>query len=144
METPSFFRTGITPCPPRRATPFTTCGPWREQNGGSRCTKTRRTVGSTTSLEADMAFPPIDSRTCIVRDTGARKGRTQSVAPGKTASQLLHYGRIILDSGENAAAETGALETGLICLKGEATVVVGAERFNVKPYDSVYVPRDAR
>ncbi len=54
-----------------------------------------------------MAFPPIDSRTCIVRDTAARKGRTQSVAPGKTASQLLHYGRIILDAGEKAARRYG-------------------------------------
>jgi 5-deoxy-glucuronate isomerase len=91
-----------------------------------------------------MSFLPIDSRTCIVRDTAARKGRTQTVAPGKTASQLLHYGRIILDAGEKAGADTGTLETGLICLKGEATVTVGAERFAMRPYDSLYVPRDAR
>ena len=47
-----------------------------------------------------MSFPAIDSRTCIVRDTAAPKGRTQSVTPGKTAAQLLHYGRIILDAGQ--------------------------------------------
>jgi len=91
-----------------------------------------------------MAIPTIDSRTCIVRDTAARKGRTQSVAPGTTAAQYLHYGRIILDAGQKTAADTGTLETGLICLKGEATVTVGSDRFSMRPYDALYVPRDAR
>jgi 5-deoxy-glucuronate isomerase len=91
-----------------------------------------------------MSFPAIDSRTCIIRDTAARKGRTQSVAPGKTAAQYLHYGRIILDGGQKAAVDTDTLETGLICLKGEASVAVGRDRFSMAPFDALYVPRDAR
>src|SRR5437899_1654755 len=34
---------------------------------------------------------------CVVRNTAARKGRSQSVTPGSTAARHLHYGRIILD-----------------------------------------------
>jgi len=90
-----------------------------------------------------MSFPAIDSRTCIVRNTATTKGRTQSVTPGKTAAQYLHYGRIILDAGQHSAVDTGTLETGLICLKGEASVSVGGDNFTLRRYDALYVPRDA-
>ena len=92
-----------------------------------------------------MALPAIDVNTCVVRNTAAAKGRTRSVVPGKTAAQHLHYGRIILDDpGAKIAVETGRLETGLVCLKGEATVEVGGRQFVLRPYDALYVPRDAR
>ena len=68
-----------------------------------------------------MTLPSIDNRTCIVRDTDAQPGRTRSVAPGKTAAQHLNYGRIILGSSDAAIeVPAGGMETGLVCLKGQA------------------------
>src|SRR5919108_977086 len=90
------------------------------------------------------AMSHIAKETCIVRNTAARKGRTQAIFPGRTASKYLHYGRIILDHADPPLAfETGDKETGLICLKGSATVRAGSETLAVNRYDSVYVPRDA-
>ena len=95
-------------------------------------------------LEDDVAFPAIEARTCVVRNTAAAKGRTRSIVPGKTAAQHLHYGRIILDAGGKETVDTGTLETGLVCLKGEAAVSVDGRSFTLRPYDALYVPRDAR
>ncbi len=89
-----------------------------------------------------MPLSDIRSDTCIVRNTAARHGRTRSVAPGTTAMRELHYGRIILDGGERLTVEPGEFETGLICLKGAATIAAGGQTFAVTPYDTLYVPRD--
>lgn len=91
-----------------------------------------------------MAIPSIEPRTCVIRNTAARKGRTASVVPGKTAAQHLYYGRIILDaSGAALSVDTQDRETALVSLKGEARVVVDAQDVTLKPYDALYVPRDA-
>ncbi len=82
---------------------------------------------------------------CVVRNTAARPGRTRAVTPGATAATHLHYGRIIL--GEAAAAlpfHTGEHETGLIALKGAATVAAGGRTFSLGQYDALYVPRDCQ
>ena len=72
-----------------------------------------------------MTTDTIAPTTCIVRNTAAAKGRTCAVAPGTTASRYLHYGRIILDVGDAPLSfATGDRETGLICLRGRATVAV--------------------
>ena len=42
----------------------------------------------------------IRTETCVVRNTGARKGRHLSVTPQTTASRHLYYGRIVLDAGD--------------------------------------------
>ena len=92
-----------------------------------------------------MTLPSIDNRTCIVRDTHARPGRTRSVEPGATAARHLHYGRIILAAAD-APAEVapGEMETGLVCLKGAARVTVAATDYELVPYDALYIPRDER
>ena len=82
--------------------------------------------------------------TCVVRDTAARKGRTQSVSPGSTPVRHLHYGRIILDSGEASIAfASGERETALVCLRGSAAVTADGEAHTLQRYDALYVPRDA-
>lgn len=92
-----------------------------------------------------MTLPSIDPKTCIVRNTGSRKGRHISVTPENTASQHLHYGRIILDAGDAPLdVDPGMHETGLICLKGGATVRLGAEQYALVPYDALYIPRITR
>jgi 5-deoxy-glucuronate isomerase len=91
-----------------------------------------------------MNLPAIDPRTCIVRNTAASKGRTRSVAPGTTAARHLHYGRIILDAGDAAVhVDPGTHETGLVCLKGHASVTVAGRTFDMTPYDSIYIPRQS-
>ncbi len=82
-------------------------------------------------------LPPIDARTCVVRDTAAHRGRRISVKPGDTAARHLHYGRIVLHD-ESIAFSTEDRETAFICLKGSATVAGDT----LVPYDALYLPRD--
>ena len=89
-----------------------------------------------------MPLSDIRSDTCIVRNTAARHGRSRSVAHGTTAMRELNYGRIILDGGERLTVNPAEFETGLICLKGAATIAAGGQTFAVTPYDTLYVPRD--
>ena len=90
-----------------------------------------------------MTLQQIAKDTCIVRNTAGRKGRTISVEPDSTASRYLRYGRIILDEADAPLRfETGELETGLVCLRGTATVTSGDRSFTLGRLDSLYVPRD--
>ena len=89
-----------------------------------------------------MSLQQLAKDTCIVRNTAGHKGRTLAVEPG-AASRYLYYGRIVLDAGDAPIRfDTNQLETGLICLKGSATVRANNETFTLGRYDSVYVPRD--
>jgi 5-deoxy-glucuronate isomerase len=90
-----------------------------------------------------MAILPITDRTCIVRNTGATRGRTLAIEPGKTAVKHLRYGRIILaHTDAPVSVDAGGLETGLIALAGEATVTLEGFEYHMRPYDSLYMPRD--
>ena len=81
--------------------------------------------------------------TCVVRNTAGRRGRTESVTAGPVMRHL-HYGRIILDAGDPPIRfATGDRETGLVCLRGTATVATGDTRTTLARYDAIYVPRDA-
>ena len=92
-----------------------------------------------------MTLASITPDTCVVRNTAARKGRTQAIVPGRTAaSRHLHYGRIILDADEAPLAiESVANETGLIGLRGSAVVTVSGASYDLGPYDALYIPRDS-
>jgi len=91
-----------------------------------------------------MNIEQITPRTCIVRDTAARKGRTYAVMPGTSALRHLRYGRIILDAADDPVRfDTSEFETGLICLKGQAFVRVGDAAHTLDRYDALYVPRDS-
>jgi 5-deoxy-glucuronate isomerase len=92
-----------------------------------------------------MQRHPISPDGCIVRNTGARKGRTLSVVPGRSATRFLHYGRIILDPRQQPVRfDTSDCETGLVCLKGTATVNVGPHSFRMDRLDALYVPRESQ
>jgi 5-deoxy-glucuronate isomerase len=89
-----------------------------------------------------MTLPSLLPQTCIVRNTAAKKGRNLTVTPETTAAQHLHYGRIILDAGdEPVTVDPGTRETGLICLKGSASVGLGAGPYTLDRYDALYIPR---
>lgn len=87
----------------------------------------------------------LSEEACVRRATNRAKGRTCSLAPGNGAVRHLHYGRIILDAGDTPLGfSTGECETGLICLRGRATVEAAGERFDLTPYDAIYAPRDSQ
>jgi len=87
---------------------------------------------------------PINAASCVVRKTDSKKGRSRWLAPGLAPVRQLHYGRIILDAGDEPVRfETAGHETGLVCLKGAALVKVAEQSFQLAPYDALYVPRDA-
>ena len=89
-----------------------------------------------------MSLQQIAKDTCIVRNTAGHKGRTVAVEPG-AASRYLYYGRIVLDEGDAPIRfDTGERETGLVCLKGSATVRANGQAFTLGRLDSLYVPRD--
>ena len=91
-----------------------------------------------------MTTETLAPATCVVRNTAAGKGRTISVAPGPVMRHL-QYGRIILDAGAAPVSfDTGDRETGLVCLRGGATVTTGDTRVTLGRYDAIYVPRDSR
>jgi 5-deoxy-glucuronate isomerase len=95
-------------------------------------------------MKEQIALEPIRRETCVVKGTNSAKGRTTSVAPGKTASRNLFYGRIIIEAGDAPIVfETAERETGLICLNGVANVTTGEGDFTLNRYDAIYIPRDS-
>jgi 5-deoxy-glucuronate isomerase len=90
------------------------------------------------------SLEPIRAESCVVRKTAAHKGRRLSVVPGRTAARHLHYGRIVLAAGDAPLRfSTEERETGLLCLKGAASVELDGRSYPLERYDGLYVPRDA-
>ncbi|HEV3202084.1 MAG TPA: 5-deoxy-glucuronate isomerase [Bryobacteraceae bacterium] len=89
-------------------------------------------------------FHIVNQEGCLIRATHTRKGRTSWLNSHTGSVRHLHYGRIILDS-ESAPLEfsTAMHESGLICLRGRASIEVAAAHFELAPYDALYVPRDS-
>lgn len=96
-------------------------------------------------MQAQIQLANIDPATCVVKGTHKLKGRTNSVAPGATASRNLFYGRVIIEAGDAPIAfENGTHETGLVCLNGSGSVTTGGQTFAMNRYDALYVPRDSQ
>ena len=90
-----------------------------------------------------MATQVLAPQTCVVRDTASRRGRTRSVDPRSAPTRYLHYGRIILDANTPALGfATNDMETGLVCLRGSATVHIDNAEYTLTRYDTIYAPRD--
>lgn len=90
------------------------------------------------------AVPTITEARCVVRDTGRTRGRSRWVAPGRTSARHLHYGRIVLDAGDAPVTfPTANHETGLVVLRGSATVDTEGGPRRLEQYDALYVPRRA-
>jgi 5-deoxy-glucuronate isomerase len=80
----------------------------------------------------------------IFRKTNVHRGRKVFITPENSTMQHLCYARTILDqSTPEAGWEDGKRETALICLSGQAEVIVGADRFSLSERDAVYIPRGA-
>ena len=80
----------------------------------------------------------------IFRATDRHLGRKMCVTPSNSATQHLHYARIVLADGEKSVSfETGERETGLIVLNGEAQVQVAGQSHDLSRFDGIYIPRGA-
>lgn len=95
-------------------------------------------------MSQQIGLERIDPNKCFVPRTHEGKGRRTAVAPGPTAARYLHYGRITLDADTSPEVfKNNDHETGLICLKGTATVKTAGQSFNLAQYDALYIPRDS-
>jgi len=90
----------------------------------------------------------------VLRKTNKHVGRRILVNPANSAMQHLAYGRIILNTAKREESFSSEdRETGLICLSGQATVVVENSKVKnselkssetiLEPYDAIYIPRDS-
>lgn len=80
----------------------------------------------------------------VFRKTHEHTGRHISIRPRNSSMRHLSYGRIILSAAKHSESfSTGGLETGLICLSGQADVKVEGQELSLGKYDAVYIPRDS-
>ncbi len=95
-------------------------------------------------MSQEVRQNPINAATCFVPRTHEGNGRRTLVAPGSTAARYLHYGRISIGAGDSPIVfQTGDHETGLICLKGSASVKANDQTYQLEQYDALYVSRDS-
>ena len=88
-----------------------------------------------------VAVETITEERCVVRNTGRMRGRSRWVAPGRTSARHLHYGRIVLAAGDAPLTfPTANHETGLVVLRGSATVDTEGGPYVLEQYDALYVP----
>ena len=79
----------------------------------------------------------------VFRKTNNQLGRHITVSPNNSPNKHLSYGRIILNAtSPQVSFSNGDRETGLLCLSGGAEIKIGPEKFHLKQYDAIYVPRD--
>jgi 5-deoxy-glucuronate isomerase len=99
----------------------------------------------------------LDPQRLFFPDTASHPGRHLAASPANSVLQHLHYGRIRLHARQlegapaSLAFETGARETGLLCMRGQCHVRVdqakpdsgaaASQSIELGLYDALYVPR---
>jgi 5-deoxy-glucuronate isomerase len=84
----------------------------------------------------------VKERGNIFRKTNAHKGRKLVITPKNSTMKHLCYARTLLDAEcPEVRFQTGARETGLICLAGQVDVEAGGEKFSLAERDAAYLPR---
>ncbi len=92
-----------------------------------------------------MSTQPQIMERMVFRKTNRHVGRWISVTPENSTNKHLSYGRIILNTSvPSVSFNSGAQETGLVCLSGAATVRVGSHGYDCGQYDSIYIPRGSQ
>lgn len=77
----------------------------------------------------------------LFKNTAKKRGRNWVITPDNSELEALGYARIILDQEVSKTEyQNSDFEAALICLRGEGTVTIGSDTFEVKPYDSVFLP----
>ncbi|MFA7229153.1 MAG: 5-deoxy-glucuronate isomerase [Melioribacteraceae bacterium] len=81
----------------------------------------------------------------LFKNTAQKTGRNIVITPDNSDLKFLSVGRIILNKEiSEVQFASDEKEISLICVKGEGTVTIGDTEYNVKPYDTVYIPRDSK
>ena len=104
-----------------------------------------------------MPVTRLDPQRLFFSDTASRPGRHLAASPANSDLQHLHYGRIRLHAQRlggappSLAFETGARETGLLCMRGQCRVRVdqpnpapgalASQSIELGLHDALYVPR---
>lgn len=77
----------------------------------------------------------------LFRKTNSKTGRNKIISPDNSSLEALVYTRILLNNKNSSVLfSNGDHETALICMKGEGTVEIGAHKFQIKPFDTIFVP----
>ncbi len=78
----------------------------------------------------------------IFRSTHTHSGRKMAITPENSTMKHLCYARTKLDAAvPEVSFDTGARETAIICLGGQAEVEIGDNRFALNKYDAAYIPK---
>ena len=87
---------------------------------------------------------PVAMGKMVFRKTNARVGRHLAITPENSTMRHLCYARVILNSSEASVSFSNAdRETILICLRGNPTVRVAGDTFELAQFDSIYIPRNS-
>lgn len=77
----------------------------------------------------------------IFRNTANKTGRNPIVTPDNSELEYLGYIRIILNKEVHQTEyKNPGFEAALICMKGSATVQLDNHSFELKPYDTLFIP----
>jgi len=95
------------------------------------------------STRPQIVSEPLTFDGNLFRRTHAYTGRKVVITPSNSSMKELSYARIRL-TGEVSKVqfETGRQETALICLSGQAAIHAADQQFELRQYDSLYVPRN--
>ncbi len=78
----------------------------------------------------------------LISGTASLNGRNIFIHPGNSSMVEMSYGRIRLNEGvRRVSFANEGQETGLICLRGAATVTVGEQRFAMQGRDALYISK---
>lgn len=78
----------------------------------------------------------------LINGTASLPGRNIFIHPGNSSMVEMSYGRIRLGGTERRVSFTNeGQETGLICVRGTATVTVGQQNFAMQAKDALYVSK---
>ena len=78
----------------------------------------------------------------LISGTASLPGRNIFIHPGNSSMVEMSYGRIRLGGTERRVSFTNeGQETGLICVRGTATVTVGQQNFAMQAKDALYVSK---
>ena len=87
----------------------------------------------------------LDPARLICRDTASKPGRRIYLSPKNSPLKHITYGRIILKNGmKPVVLRSKTHETGLICMSGNARILLDGRAHAVGMYDAVYLARGSR
>lgn len=83
----------------------------------------------------------MSKKNVLFKNTGSKKGRNWIITPDNSELEYLGYSRIILkEDVKKTAYSNPDFEAALICMKGEGTIELEGHKFDLKPYDTLFIP----